>query len=231
MAILNETQEQIDEELSQIMGISIEEVKASAKFSYKIEIFTGVETPKDDYSFLYEDFKHLNLVGYLRRLMSTSVYGRGKGLVRLLKETKNSICLDFGCGVGSHAIALMENGNHVSMLDVDGPLLSFAKKRVERRNLSHLSKIYFNTDVLPSNHYDLVICANVLEHVYSPINELNRITKSLKQNGLLYLRVSTTVKKNLGHFPESIEQWKQSGLTFLSKYFVQIKPLLYRKKR
>lgn len=55
--------------------------------------------------------------------MKTSIFGRHKELINLIKKTKNKMCLDFGSGVGTHAIALAENKNIVSILDVPGPLL------------------------------------------------------------------------------------------------------------
>jgi len=227
--ILTETQKNRDEELSQILNIPISTIKSKIIAApNNIRIFAGDKTPKD-YSILYKTYEYLDIVGYLRTLMYTSIHRRGEELFKLLQTTQNKICLDFGSGVGSHAIALMENKNFVSLLDVDGPLLQFAMKRIKHRNLEYLCESYLHIDILPINHYDLVICTDVLEHVVNPIYELKRITKSLKQNGLLYLCVSQMIKNSSGHFSSSIKKWQKDGPEYLRSRYVKISDHLYRK--
>lgn len=227
--ILDETQEELDVELAKILRISMSEVRSIKIASPdSIRIFEGDNIP-DDYSTLYKEYKYLNLMGYLRTLMYTSLHCRSIALKKYLRKTKNKICLDFGSGVGSHAIALMENGNHTDILDVDGPLIHFALERIKYRNLSHLCNTYFDKDTLPISHYDFIICTDVLEHVNNPIEELERITKSLKQNGILHLRVSTMIKSSSGHFTTTIKKWKKVGPDFLKKHYIKVSPYFYQK--
>lgn len=228
--ILNETQLERDMELSQILGIPVEEVESKViKSPDAIRIFDG-KIPPDDYTSLYKSFRCLDWVAYLRTLMFTSVKCRGKRLIRLLQTTRDSVCLDFGCGVGTHTIALLENGNSVDILDVNGPLLDFAKKRIEKRNLGTNCSVYYNTQTLPEEYYDLVICTNVLEHVVDPIYELKRITQAIRVQGMLHLVVSSMVKSSSGHFAKTINCWKKEGPIFLKRYYIEVEPSLFRKK-
>lgn len=228
--ILDETQEQRDIELSEITGTSLLDIQKIKMCSPDtIRIYDKQSTPGDSEIIdLYSEFKHLNLVGYLKTLMMTSVRKRHRNLMRILRSTKNGVCLDFGSGVGTHTIAMMENNNIVSMLDVEGPLLQFARLRVERR-FNKIGKTFHEYDNLPNNFYDTVVCSDVLEHVPSPVDELHRIHACIKPTGTLHLEVSTMVKPSSGHFKKSIDNWKSKGIPFLREAFKPIEPTIYRK--
>lgn len=229
-SILNETQEQRDIELSEITSTSLQDIQEIKMCSPNtIRIYNKQSTPSNSEIInLYSEFKHLNLVGYLRTLMMTSVRRRHRNLIKLLKSTKDGVCLDFGSGVGTHTIAMMENNNTVSMLDVEGPLLQFARLRIERR-FNKTGKTFHEYDNLPNNFYDTVVCSDVLEHVPSPVHELHRIHACIKPMGILHLEVSTMVKPSSGHFKKSIDNWKSKGIPFLKEAFKPIEPTIYRK--
>ena len=229
MSILNESQNDRDKELATILNISLEEVqKLGIATPDSIQISNG-EKP-DNLEDLYKNYEYLNFPAHLRTLMKTSATRRHPALFKLLRETKNKICLDFGSGVGTHSIALIENNNMVHMLDVPGKLQEFARERVGRReNYSIRHRILPNAYKLSDNLYDIVICSDCLEHVQSPLKELQRIHKSMKKGGILHLLVSTMRKISSGHFDSSIDEWLQKGKTFMIENFTEIKPTIYRK--
>jgi 2-polyprenyl-3-methyl-5-hydroxy-6-metoxy-1,4-benzoquinol methylase len=234
--ILKETQLDRDSELAKILHIPLEEVQSKCIAAPEnIQIFSGTMPPAEDFTFLYEKFDYLDLIGYFRTLMATSVTRRGGELIKLLNSTRGKNCLDYGCGVGTHAIALMENGNTVSLLDVKGPLVELAVKRILLRiSLKEIKKtlplIYSSLDILPEEYFDLVICTDVLEHVIDPIGALRDITKSLKFGGQVFLRVSTMVKPSSGHFPESIRAWRKEGPSFLEANYKKVGTSIFEKK-
>jgi len=221
MGILDETQEQRDLELHQITDVSLEEIRSYeiAAPDY-IRIYDGGDEPQteEEYIALYGKYRYLNLTGYLRTLMYTSVYRRGEILPGILRATQGCICLDFGSGVGTHAIALLENGNTVDILDVFGPLIEFAIKRIDFRGLNS-NMVFLGDEELPQNWYDLIICTDVLEHVYSPMKELDRMRRALKKGGKLFLEVSQMIKFSSGHFPHSVHEWLREGPAYMAKYF------------
>jgi len=47
----------------------------------------------------------------------------------------------------------------------------------------------------PEDRYDLVVCANVLEHVSYPIETLKEITKSMDKDSVLYIEVPNEIKE------------------------------------
>lgn len=228
--ILNETQIQRDKELSDVTGVSVEQIKQYKIASPEtIRVFDGdsIPTTKQEIEELYKDYKSLQLIGYLRTLMKTSIHGRHPELMELIRKTKKNICLDFGSGVGTHSIALAENKNIVHVLDIPGPLLDFAIARFKHRGFGCTT--HNNDDKLPDDIFDVAICTDVLEHVFDPVKELDRIHKSLKTKGILHLQVSAMKKNSSGHFSASIDKWQKDGPLYLSQNFKKVGKTIYVK--
>lgn len=228
MAILEETQRDRDLELAKILNKPLSYVQQLGVCTPdSIRIFDEKSHVKveNDFLSLYREYNFLDLDAYLKTTMFTSVERRGAMLKKLINGTTNKRCLDFGSGVGTHAIALLENGNDVDILDVEGQLLRFTRERIKRRGFK--VNVFYHDSVLPENEYDVVICADVLEHVYDPLKEFKRICLSIKQNGKLFLEVSKKIKPSSGHFAYSINLWKRSGVAVLNKLFINIGKNLY----
>ena len=231
MSILHETQKDRDIELAFLLKTTYEHIK-SFKIGDQdsIKIYDNKKILENEEAFLslYEQYNYLNFIGYLKTLMFTSVERRGSILKNVIYNTKNKRCLDFGSGVGTHAIALLENNNKVDILDVKGPLLEFTKKRIVNRGYDVF--VFYHNSLLPKNEYDLIICCDVLEHVYDPIKEFDRICLSLKDKGKLFLQVSHKIKPSSGHFAQSINLWKKEGISKLNTLFKNISKDLYIKR-
>lgn len=229
MGILNETQLERDKELARLLNIPLEEVQAlPIAQPDSIRIFDEKQDKPKDIIDLYSNYEYMNFPAYLRTLMQTSITRRSHELITLLQETHNAYCLDFGSGVGTHSIALMENGCDVVMLDVPGKLQDFAVARAKARG--HSFTLAHNKSWLPYDMFDVAICTDVLEHVPDPMADIRRITSSLKKGGKLHLLVSTMVKPSSGHFSKSIKIWKQSGLEYMNKNYSKFGKTIWRKK-
>jgi len=219
-SVLEETQLERDEELGPLIDIPLRYVQQLGICTPdSIRIYDGSAPIRneEDYIDLYKDFKSLDFHAYLRTLMFTSVVRRG----HYFKDTKHKdkTCLDYGSGVGTHTIVLLERGNYVDMMDINGPLLRFAHSRVLKRG--YKTNILYSDAVLQDDHYDIVVCLDVLEHVYDPYSELVRLHKAMKKNAILILEVSLKVKESSGHFKNSIDVWESKGLAFLRKHFTR----------
>ncbi len=232
MSILNETQLQRDKELAYLTNKSLEfiqKIKVATPDSIRVFNENSPELKPEEYIDLYKSYKYLDMVAYLKTLMQTSATRRHKELFKLLRSTKNKICLDYGAGVGTHSIALLENNCDVTLYDVEGSELQhFALHRLMVRGLS--CDVLIHTDPLPSEKYDVIICTDVLEHVANPIVEIMRIYYSLKKGGTLHLMVSTMIKPSSGHFPQSIKIWKEYGIPLMEEYFIKEGQTIYRRK-
>ncbi len=229
--ILRESQRQRDEELAALLNMEPCAVAALPLCtSEAILIYDGPDKPlsKEEMEALYRDYRALDFNAYLRTLMQTSVERRHPELTALISLMRDKRCLDFGSGVGTHAIALLENGNEVWLLDVAGsPLLEFARRRIARRGFAYVALT--DSARLPAEFFDVAICTDTLEHAHDPVGELARITASLKRGGMLHLQVSNMVKPSSGHFAQSIVRWRAAGPMFLDAHYARTGRTLYRR--
>ena len=94
--------------------------------------------------------------------------------------------LDYGSGIGSDALVFAAAGFDVTLADVSEPLLAFARWRCEQRGLK-VQTIDLKRRQPPPGAYDAVVCFDVLEHVHRPLRTLDKINRSLRPGGLLFV--------------------------------------------
>ena len=70
--------------------------------------------------------------------------------------------LDYGCGIGSDGLALLEDGYRVTFADFANPSAAFLRWRLERRGFT-APVLDLDTDAVPGG-FDLAFAFDVLEH-------------------------------------------------------------------
>jgi len=90
--------------------------------------------------------------------------------------------LEVGCGQGNTLIELKKQGKAKFIAGIDIVDLNQSTK-LDKFILADIESEE-NID-LPENYFDIIICADVLEHLKDPWNVLKKIKKFLKQNGML----------------------------------------------
>lgn len=104
-------------------------------------------------------------------------------LLSLLNKEKNKTLLDVGCGNGSMANFLIEQGYNVYGTDASLTGISQARiKYPERFFLQDLTKDELPNE-LSSIGFDTIISTEVVEHLYDPRNYIAFCKKVLEKNG------------------------------------------------
>lgn len=83
--------------------------------------------------------------------------------------------LDYGCGIGSDGLCLLEAGYRVSFADFDNPSTRYLRWRLERRGMD--ADIYDLDQRPPPAGFDLVYAFDVIEHVESPFAFLDQMER------------------------------------------------------
>jgi SAM-dependent methyltransferase len=98
--------------------------------------------------------------------------------------------LDFGAGIATASLEFARAGYQVTIADVPGKTLGFARHRFQRRGLS-CSVIEVTSDVpsLPMG-FDVVISFDVLEHIPNAERILRRLVRSLRIGGVALIVAS-----------------------------------------
>jgi len=103
-------------------------------------------------------------------------------ILELIPEGPNSV-LDVGCGAGYTLIKLktLKKAAEVTGIDI-----------VNLNQNNYLDKfIMCNLDneipSLPENYYDVIICADILEHLKNPFNVLKTFVKFLSKTGIFII--------------------------------------------
>jgi len=150
---------------------------------------------------------------------------------------KDKYVAEIGCGHGYVSVALSLEVSELDGFDVDSNAIKNAKNLKDKFSIKNLNFFLFdgyNTNK-PSNSYDVVISADVLEHVPDPKRYLNECYRILKDNGVLILTTPNGLiaKKNeriiKSHSPYHITEFFPSELEELitSSNFKMLKT--YRK--
>jgi ubiquinone/menaquinone biosynthesis C-methylase UbiE len=130
---------------------------------------------------------------------------RVEKLLNQLRISKDMRVLDVGCGRGDIALYLGKNLNEVFGIDYSKEAIGIANSIKNNFSKSMQKKVHFmvmNIKKLsfPDNYFDVVICIDVLEHLYKEEAEyaLREMKRVLKKNGILFLQ--TGINKLLYDF-------------------------------
>ena len=107
---------------------------------------------------------------------------------RLLKPS--DVALDVGCNLAQQAIKVSGNVKKIYGYEINIELIKMAKKEIRRRKIKNIELNYGDANAkLPfkSNYFDVVVCSDVLEHLYNRNFAISEISRVLKPGGRLFL--------------------------------------------
>ena len=107
-------------------------------------------------------------------------YGRGE-LLPFLPRTARTL-LDVGCGSGAFGRLVREHRPDMELWAVEPDSVS---ARVAEDGFDHVIQGMFPNDQIPHEKFDVVLCADVLEHMSEPEKALLACKEAMPSNGTL----------------------------------------------
>jgi len=131
-------------------------------------------------------------------------------LARRWPPRPGSRALDYGSGVGTAALRLAEHGYRVTIADVPGRTLDFARARLERHGVAFDTIEVDGLPALPAEAFDVVVCFDVLEHVPNPDGVVRRLIRSLERGGggAIVASFDTKPEKFPHHLPDGVARFR-----------------------
>jgi len=212
-------------ELAEYLDLSVQQIMEIPITYNSANVYEFKDT-KEGVENLYKDFSRVT-PEFLKLLLWTSNTQRPKDILSFLKKTKDKKCLDFGSGVGTHSLILAENHNEVVSVDLEGPLQDFFKFRAKSRGLDIN---FFNIVPELKEYFDVLVCLDVLEHIYSPFDCFIELVYTLKIGGYLLLEIGEMTNDKMGHFCYINKQIKDKLWNYIDKYYTKEKEGIYVKR-
>ena len=133
---------------------------------------------------------HLNSSNYIAdtlRLQQKFAYGK---------------VLDFGGGIGTHALAAaaLSNVDHVWFVDLNPQNRDFVQQRAKQLGVENQISVYRDLESTSNVKFDSIICLDVLEHLPDPSNQLDVFLDKLSSNGIAIMNWYF-YKGNNGEYP------------------------------
>jgi SAM-dependent methyltransferase len=100
---------------------------------------------------------------------------------------KKKKVLDVGCGSGLYGEALMKMGNKVYGMDSAVEVKKICDSRLTQFYLQDITDYKTIEKVLKGQTFDVIVFADVLEHLPDPVTTLTFYTQFLSKKGLIYI--------------------------------------------
>ena len=109
----------------------------------------------------------------------------------------NKKVLDIGCGGGILSEELCKQGAEVTGIDSSSKSISIAKQHAEQNNydIKYINNSIF--EITDLDIYDIVICFEMIEHIYRPNDLIKKIKEHSSKKSGLFL---STINRNLKSF-------------------------------
>ena len=148
---------------------------------------------------------------YLKRISEKEHYGYFHVMLEYIQSTlnldKEAYILDFGSGYSYYQRFFLKEGfKNVHSVEINKHLVQFARKELQLEN------VHDNLKGIGNKKYDLIIANQVLEHIYDPVELINRsFYDLLKDTGVVCATVPNQGSFNrfllrglwIGYCPES----------------------------
>lgn len=116
----------------------------------------------------------------------------------------NKKVLDVGCSKGTLAKRMNQNECEVIGIEIDKEAAQNAERYLHELILGNVESVYLNSEY--ENYFDIIIFADVLEHLKEPLDVIKRFKEYLKNDGHIIISLPNVanwrirLKLLFGHF-------------------------------
>lgn len=132
--------------------------------------------------------RHTDRQQYFYELAHTSEKYFIPYIKKFLDMSHSLSILEIGCGDGGNLLPFAKHGHEVVGIDISSNRIRDAVSFFEKENAEAK---FICADILKfddyKNHFDLVICHDVIEHIGNKQEMLNRIEYFMKSTGILFI--------------------------------------------
>ena len=139
-------------------------------------------------------------------------------------ERKQVKVLDYGCGVADYALSFGVYGYHITLSDIEGGAVEFAKWRCKKRNLEYDFIPVNTSNMYPEfGQQDIIVAGEVLEHIREPLRTVQAFYNALPSGGYLWVSAYPYREKRVGgdHLMEAFDA-REDVLEYLNNNFSKI---------
>jgi len=104
--------------------------------------------------------------------------------LKLQQKFSKNLVLDFGGGIGTHALAnaMSEKVEHVFFVDINEKNREFVEFRSKKLGLEQKISFYKSVEDTNVKNFDSIVCLDVLEHLDDPALQLDKFYKIMGED-------------------------------------------------
>lgn len=116
----------------------------------------------------------------------------------IIKYVGNNLkILDVGCGFGTLGNEIKKRNNIVYGIDLSDHAISKAQNRIDKAFVTDATKVDNLPSEIAEGNFDLIIFADILEHVYNPFKLLKDYKQFLKTEGYIIASIPNIATWNV----------------------------------
>lgn len=116
---------------------------------------------------------------------------RSQIVKQFLGERSGVKILDIGCGDGSLSLPLLNESNHITLVDISDQMIAQARKNIPAPLIQNVALINGSFELVSEDsRFDIILCVGVIAHVPNVELLWRKIAAALKPGGLLIIETT-----------------------------------------